>query len=494
MNPFNFLRNLLPSMAAPAPPREFSRRLNPRYLNKPATGVLDADYIHSVVTQGKEGQMTPLLSLYRDIESADDVIAGAMATRRLAVLSELPSVQPCRKGVLADQRAADKFAACMDNSPTFLDGCKHWLSSAVWPVAVNEIRWIPGALDFATFELRQVPLEQLDYGSGDLRIARVDSAGAPLTESIYPDPARLIVHRGHLMTHPDTWGGPFRALLFWHLFGACDRDWWARFLERFGAPFLVGKYDPDDEESRANLETAFSEAARTFGIVATSDTTIELHEARSSVGADAFAKFLDIATSAKTRLILGQTLSSKADATGMGSGTASLQGDVRTEYKQWDRLCLAATVRRGIIEPFMRHNRLAGEPPKLCYPGDPGDLSKLGGFLQASAGSGLELDDAGLEALNAQTGLSLRRSSAPPPPPQLQADAALVAQIIAAASIPNLGGSFAGLSRALRRDYAAIASAVRTGDPSQVAAALHPPAAAASALASTAFRAAVFAS
>lgn len=322
----------------------FRRRLDPRYFDRRATGSLDAEYIHGVVTQAREGQMVPLLSLYRDIEAADDVILGAMTARKLAVLSDPPTVAPCNKGVLADQRAADEFERCLDNSVTFLDGLKHWLSSCCWPVAVNEIRWIPGRLDYAAFELRQVPLEQLDYRTGELRIAKVSCEGLPTAETEYADPSRYIAHRGHLMTHPDTWGGPFRALLFWHLFGACDRDWWARFLERFGAPFMVGKYDPDDEESRYLLEQAFAESARTFGLVATSDTSIELHEAKSSVGTGAFDRFLDIATAAKTRLILGQTLSSKADATGMGSGTANLQGEVRADFKAWDRLSLSATV------------------------------------------------------------------------------------------------------------------------------------------------------
>lgn len=409
-----FLRALMPE--APPPPGRpsasanyFGRRLHPRYFDRPASGQLDADHLHSVITQAKADQMTPLLSLYREIETADDAIQGAINSRKLAVLCEAPTVKPFRQGILADQQAADGFSRCLDNSPSFMTQAPHLLSAFIWPVSVCGIRWVAGQLDYSAFELTQIPLEQLDYQSGSLRIGLVNSSGSLTGQSEYPDPSRFVVHRGHLSSHPDQWGGPFRALLFWHLFGACNRDWWARFLERFGAPFLVGKYDPDDEESRSNLESAFSEAARTFGIVATSDTSVELHEARGSVGADSFSAFHDIAMAAKTRLILGQTLSSKTDATGLGQGASGLQGEVRTEYKQWDRLCLSNTVRSQIIEPWMRYNRIPGEAPKLEYPGDPADLVGLGSFLTSASTAGLELDDAGLESLNNQTSLTLRR-------------------------------------------------------------------------------------
>jgi phage gp29-like protein len=443
----------------PQPPRHPKRTVAPRYFDRPATGVLDADLIHSHIAQAKGGNMTPLLSLYREIEVADDVIASNLNSRKLAVLSDLPTVQPCRKGVLEDQRAADAFQRALDLSPSFLDGCKHWLSGVLWPVSVCQVNWLPGRLDYSSFNLTPIPLEQLDYSHDyTLRIAAVSPEGMAITgQSIYPDPAQFICHRGHLSTHSDTWGGPFRALVFWHLFGACNRDWLVRFLERFGAPFLVGRYDPDDEESRANLETAFAEAARTFGIVATTGTQIELHEAKSAVGTAAFESFHNIAERAKIRVILGQTLSSKNDASGMNSGNAALQGEVRGEYKQWDRIMLATTIRKGLAEPFMSINRLPGQTPKISWPGDPADLARLGSYLQTAAAAGLEVDDTGLEAINDLTGITLRRAT-PTPSPQSpfthpnQVPQNLAA-ILQASAVPPGVVATGSLSRKATADY-----------------------------------------
>jgi len=349
-------RQLIDSLT-PQPPRIPKRTVAPRYFDRPATGNLDADLIHSYISQAKSGNMTPLLSLYREIEVADDVISSSLNSRKLAVLCDLPSVQPARKGNVDDQRAADAFQRAIDNSDSFMEGLKHWLSGVLWPVSVCQVNWLPGRLSYDTFNLCPIPLEQLDYSQDyTLRIANVTADGSPIYgQSEYPDPARYICHRGHLSSHPDTWGGPFRALVFWHLFGACNRDWLVRFLERFGLPLMVGRYDADDEESRANLEQAFAAAARTFGIVATTDTQIEFHEAKSAVGTGAFESFHNIAERAKTRVILGQTLSAKNDSSGMNSGNAALQGEVRGEYKAWDRLMLAATIKKGLAEIGRAH-------------------------------------------------------------------------------------------------------------------------------------------
>lgn len=463
---FKELTRQLFDALTPQPPRIPKRSVSPRFFDRPQTGNLDADLIHSHISQAKSGNMTPLLSLYREIEVADDAISSALNSRKLAVLCDLPTVQPARKGNVDDQRAADEFQRAIDSSVGYLDALKHWLSGVLWPVSVCQVNWLPGKLAFASFQLRPVPLEQLDYSQDyNLRIAQVTADGALIHgQSEYPDPARFICHRGHLSTHPDTWGGPFRALVFWHLFGACNRDWLVRFLERFGSPFMIGRYDPDDEESRANLEMAFSEAARTFGIVATNDTQIELHEAKSAVGANAFEAFHGIAERAKLRVILGQTLSAKNDASGMNSGNANLQGEVRVEYKAWDRIMLAQTIRTGLAEPFMRINRLPGQAPKISFPGDPADLARLGSYLQTAAAAGLELDDNGLEAMNELTGITLRRLSgtAPTIHPN-HAPAPLLAALAASRIPPGVLATgalsrkaAADLTRALRADHAAV--------------------------------------
>jgi hypothetical protein len=56
------------------------------------------------------------------------------------------------------------------------------------------------------------------------------------------------------------------------------------------------------------------------------------------------------------RLILGQTLSSEADATGMGSGVADLHMDTLMEISKFDSLALEETLTRHLVAPLRDYN------------------------------------------------------------------------------------------------------------------------------------------
>ena len=85
-----------------------------------------------------------------------------------------------------------------------------------------------------------------------------------------------------------------RSILFWWLLGVMDRDWWSRFLDRYGSPFLVGKYEQTDDQSRTTLERAFSAAVKIGGLVVSKDTDVEIKQAASQSAGEAFEKFYTI--------------------------------------------------------------------------------------------------------------------------------------------------------------------------------------------------------
>ena len=91
-----------------------------------------------------------------------------------------------------------------------------------------------------------------------------------------------------MLTTPDNRGGPMRSLVFWWLLSSMGRDWWARFLDKYGSPFLVGKYDQADDASRGVLERAFQWAVRVGGIVVSKQTEVEIIQASASQSGDAF--------------------------------------------------------------------------------------------------------------------------------------------------------------------------------------------------------------
>jgi phage gp29-like protein len=417
----DLIKNLFSTAVTESAPRKFSGAMSPFHQRPSQTQNMDVDIVQGVIAQAQNGDITPLLGIYRDIETSDPTIQSAISTRKLAVLARGYSVIAADNSGVAGEKAADEVKAMLDRSPSFVDACSWLLHGCIWPVSVVNKRWVPGGPGggFSHPEFRNVPLELLDYRTRCLRIRNVGDDGAPLADSHTPDDHKYIVHRGHMLMAPDTWGGPLRALVFWYLFSTQDREWWARFLERFGAPFLIGRYDKNDDDSRLNLMQAFSEATRLFGVVCTNETQIELKEAASaSNSSTAFKDFHEVAKDEKLLLILGQTLSGSAKSTGLGSGTATLQSKVRDDVKLWDAFKLSNTVKTSIIVPFMRANGIQGPAPSITFGGfDPEVLAAAGPFIEALAKAGLDVDDDGLSTISRHLGITLVRKPTQAPQP-----------------------------------------------------------------------------
>lgn len=410
------LASALSSVWQERTPRQLRRELNPLYMSSPLANQLTVDRIHSIVAAAQQGEVADLFTLYREMELADHVVQSAIATRKLAVLNDSWTILPFDKTAPEDVLAADFIRGQLADFDGFIDACNHLLSASMWPVAVVEKRFAATGGGYRLSGLRPVPPELLDYRDRYLRIKRAGTDGDPTDVTDFPDPQRYIVHRGHLLNTPDHWGGPMRSLIFWFLFGAMGRDWWARFLDRFGSPFFVGYYDSNDQESRYSLERAFSEATKLFGIVATRETEIEIQQASSSDGGKSFSDFHEAAKREKLMAILGQTLSAQSDPTGLGSGVANLQGQVRADYRSWDALKLGDTLRTQVFRQILRLNGLAGAAPRIIW-GATDSAEVTQGLLQAIDAAGLEVDDEGIGLLSERTGLPLRRKTVPTPPP-----------------------------------------------------------------------------
>lgn len=412
------IRNLFLGTAQVRAPKTLARPLNALQYRPTQNHNLDVDFVNAAIMAAQSGDMTPLLAIYRDIEAADTTIQGAIMTRKLAVLARGYTVVAAPNSGEAGERVADQVKGMLDRANTFTDACTWLLHGAIWPVSVVERRWVAGGQYVSHPEFRIVPLELYDYRKRELMIRDVSENGTLLSTIHSPADPRYIVHRGHMMMAPDTWGGPMRALLFWFLFSTQDREWWARYLERYGAPFMVGYFDKNDDESRLNLEAAFSEATRLFGVVATRETQIEIKEAGSqSSASQAFQMFHECAKTEKLLLILGQTLSAKSEALGMGGGAAGLQGAVREDVRLWDAFKLGNTIKADVIKPWMDLNNIQGPVPDIVFGGfSPEQLGTMAVFLKSANDAGLQISDDDLPTVSRMVGVTLERKAAPTPP------------------------------------------------------------------------------
>jgi len=365
--------------------------------------------IFSAIDLAQGGVTTELFSLYRDFVLGDSHVQGEFSKRKLAVLGDKLSIAPKTPDNPEDKAAAEFIAECVSGIPDWIRTCAAILDSCLWPVSVAEKVFTVVDNQFVIQKIVNVPHNLEEYTTGRLRIQKTDATGMPVAEYHEVDPDRYITHRGHILSTPDNYGGPMRSILFWILFRTCGRDWWIRFLERFGSPFLVGKYESGDDNTRNLLRSAFAAATKLFGIAVSRDVEIELQQAQQTSG-DSFKIFIETANAEISRLIVGQTLSSTATSTGLGSGVANIQGEVRDDIRQFDALMLLETIKKQIVDQLLEINGLSGDVTLSWGSASLAELQRRVTILKDLYGAGLTPTLEALSKISSEVGFAIERS------------------------------------------------------------------------------------
>lgn len=375
---------------------------------------VDAARITAAVSMAEQGSVGELWSIYDSVLAGDLWVQAMLDARKLATLNDTITAVPDDPDRPEDTEAAEAVNGAIRGVLRFRLGCLNALMDGVlYPVSVVEKRYAPDLArpgQYRLVELKRVPHWLEDYRTGSLRIRAQDGAGRAMDSTYDVEPARHIVHRGSMLTMPDQWGGPFRSVLFLWLIKTCNREWWARSLERWGAPIPVGKYPRGDTQAKAALKLAFSQYLRLGGIVTSDNASVELIAGASTGNGEAFAKLQAWAEGQIQIRILGQTLSAQASPTGLGSGVADLQGEVRDDITLMDQMALGETLTDGLARPHLAVMGLPGQCSVRVGSGtDLNQAQTLAGVLASLATAGVEVDDDAIAALSDLMGLSLRR-------------------------------------------------------------------------------------
>lgn len=383
---------------------------------------LSASSLLSKIDLAEHGDTRELFALYRDLIAADNQVQLEFENRKRAVLGDTSTLMPYDKDNEADVFSKDRCFPILDGAP-FAAAMSWLLNATLYPVAVAEKVYTPTPNGYELTQIIPVPFQLLDFRSGRLRIFDTDANGTALQTSHEPDAERYMIHRGHTLPLPDQWGGPMRSILFWILLRSMSRQWWADLLERYGNPFLKGKYS--DAKGKDVLERAFRLAQKLGGIVIHKNTEVEIVQAASGDSSNAHERFVDLCSKEISKLIAGQTLSSNAQPTGLGNGATPLQGDVRDDIRKADGRMLATTLRTQLLSQFCRINGITGRPPLIIFGSDSArEMAAVISTVQALGAAGLEPDDDALPALAERIGYGIRRKvsgAVMPPFPGLSA-------------------------------------------------------------------------
>ncbi len=382
---------------------------------------LDVDQVASILRQSEQGNSTLFWRLCRTVVLQDAHIQSELFKRKNAVLGDPLTVTPWDKNNPADVEAATAVELMLLNSPDIFNINAHLLDATLYPLSIAEKVFAtadPSAPElgrrFSIAELVPVPYRLIGWDQDGNPIVTDKEQFAGFQSAPPIDTSRYIIHRGHMLSAPDRFGGPMRSIFFLWLLSAMATTWWARYLERYGSPFIVGRVDGSDDNDRRILESAIAYSTQLGGLVVSNVSQVELKESAKDSGAG-FESFKAHCRREISRLILGQTLSSEASPTGLGSGTADLQGDVRSDIRRFDARCLGETLRNQLVTQWLDLNGYTGRPPTITFAEDTTEeVKRTADLLQSLAAAGIEPTDDALTPLSERLGFPIQRKAAAP--------------------------------------------------------------------------------
>lgn len=233
----------------------------------------------------------------------------------------------------------------------------------------------------------------------DLRFYSVMSNGLidwTMANCYKPDPDRHVLHKANVatMSMKENYGGVLGGLIFWWFLGGQGRDWFARFMERYATPFSVAYANTSNKSVYDALVKAFNDATKNNNLIVPTQAKVDLKEVMVSGAADGYAKFIDLCNTEKTKAILGQTLSTTPKGTGLGSGVADLQGEVRSDWTVFDCRAFGEMEEKQIFEQYLRINGCRGKVPKSVRGGmTMGNQFQFSRCLANLASSGIFVDE-----------------------------------------------------------------------------------------------------
>ncbi len=340
-----------------------------------------------------------------------DAHAGAvLAKRKLAVTSRPWSVEPASDSTL-DKQAAELVEEALKYL-RFNHVCKRLLEATLKGYAVSEVMW--ELRDGHVLPARVVARDPRRFVFGfddELRLltpeARLDGEPMP--------PRKFIVHRRGA-DDDNPYGTGVGGMLFWPVFFKRNTiTFWLTFADKFGSPTPIGKYPAGTEQpDKDRLLEALAAIAQDTGITVPEGMVIELLEAKRSGGVDTYEALVRYMDEQMSKAVLGETMSTTAASSGLGSNQAGVQNDVRLEVAKDDGDELDETINDTLVKWIVEFNLPGAQPPKLCHDfEEPEDLVKRAQRDKSLSDMGWEpSEDYMLETYG--EGWSKK---APPPPP-----------------------------------------------------------------------------
>lgn len=359
---------------------------------------LTPDRLAAVLRAADAGESRDFLTLAEEIEERYAHYASVLGTRRRAASGLEPAVEPASDAP-EDLRLAEAvreivrrndFAALLDD---LLDGLgKGWAAVEILWNREGPV-WTPDR--FLWRDPRHFRWDREDGQTLRLLDDRSPDRGTPL------QPFKWIVHRPRLKSGLPARGGLARIAAWAYLVSAYAITDWTAFVEVFGHPLRLGRYNAESarDEDLRTLVAALANLGTDAAAAIPDSMRIEFQDgARGGGGGGAvfqnLAAYMDRQVS---KAVLGQTMTTDD---GSSRAQAEVHDQVRGDILRADARQLAETLNRDLARPFVELNWGRRERyPRLTLPvPDPAGRAAFSAAVRDLVPLGLRLPAAAVRA------------------------------------------------------------------------------------------------
>jgi hypothetical protein len=411
----------------------------------------DVARINAALRQAERGDTWQFFTIVRDMVASFTHLQAEWNKRKMVIVGQPMSLIPHDPENPDDVTACKVIQEAVDNCRNWQDGLQHLLDATLYPLSVAEKIFEPiGMSDGANYKfLKRMRLKELapvgyttlcfkvpympssltnggnpaaqfdpDTWESWLRFYKTGTDGRQnysLQDVYEPDPNLHIVHRGNLLSPsiPPNFGGHIRAILAYWLLLTNDRDWWGLMMAKYGMPIPVAKADSQQKQTVQDLQSALAMGTRLGGIVIDKKAEIEWASVAGTDGSQAHKIFSDFCNAEVSKIVVGQTLSSKPAPTGMGSGASEQAEHVRDDIRMWDVLKLSDTLERQLFNQILAVNGYKGRCHVFWGGMSANDAKMFAQTMQQLGAGGYELTDEGIIYAGNKLGYGIQRRELP---------------------------------------------------------------------------------
>lgn len=330
------------------------------------------------------------LTLAEEMEERDLHYASVLGTRKRSV-SGLPVKIEAASDDKEDVKIADAVRELV-RKPEFGQMIDDALDALGKGFAAIEIMWDRSKAKWFPYDYiwRDPRFFMFDRETGqELRLKDEKDVfnGIPLP------PYKFIVHYPRLKTGIPIRGGLARLVSIAYMCKSYAITDWLAFSEVFGMPLRLGKYGPGatDKDIRT-LINAVANIGTDAAAVIPEGMIIEFKDGAGSRGGEIlFANFANWIDKQVSKAVLGQVASTEGTPGKLGNDTT--QEEVRQDIIRSDAGCLARTIDKYLIKPFVDLNFGVRDayPTSTLFIDDPQDIELMSKALERLVPLGLKV-------------------------------------------------------------------------------------------------------